>query len=135
MINTEVFTHSLAVPDAAWARCDVRRSFAAPVSSKPLGRSNDMRFEPFSTKSAPCGVNQTATTVGTARMCRERKGRGYGKAVVRNQPVPGRLRRPYGVCAKPHALPPLHRGGSGAGGQWLRSPDVWGHGGLGAGSC
>ena len=24
------------------------------------------------------------------------------------EPVPGRLRRPYSVCAKPHALPPLH---------------------------
>jgi hypothetical protein len=48
----------------------------------------------------------------------------YGQARVRNEPVPGRLRRPSGVCAKPHALPPLHRGGSGAGGQCVRSPHV-----------
>ena len=40
----------------------------------------------------------------------------YGQARVRNEPVPGRLRRPYGVCARPHALPPLHRGGSGQAG-------------------
>src|SRR5690348_9330683 len=31
----------------------------------------------------------------------------YGETRVRNEPVPGRLRRPYAVWAnKPHALPP-----------------------------
>ena len=41
---------------------------------------------------------------------------GYGQARVRNEPVAGRLRRPYGVRARPHAVPPLHRGGSGQAG-------------------
>ncbi len=35
----------------------------------------------------------------------------YGEARVRYEPVPRRLCRPYGVCAKPYALPPLHRAG------------------------
>src|SRR6185369_5764112 len=58
-----------------------------------------------------------------ANMPREER-KGYGHARVRHEPVPGRLRRPPSVCAKPHALPPLHRGGSGAGGQRVRSPHV-----------
>src|ERR1700752_1966910 len=43
-----------------------------------------------------------------------------GQARFWNEPVSGRLRRPYGVRAEPHALPPLHQGGPGAGGQCVR---------------
>ena len=62
----------------------VSRSTAFPIyqggaaDAQGVRPRNDMRFEPFSGKSAPCGVNQTATTVRTARMCRVRKGSGYG---------------------------------------------------------
>src|SRR5262249_45573375 len=48
----------------------------------------------------------------------------YRQARLRNEPVAGRLRRSHGVCAEPHALPPLHRGGRAAGGQRLRTPHV-----------
>ena len=44
--------------------------------------------------------------------------------LVFDEPVHGRLRRPPGVCAGPRALSPLGRGGSAAGGQCVRSPDV-----------
>src|SRR5688500_10282590 len=73
----------------------------------------------------PVGLayNQLHNATGTTRTAREEK-EVYGQARVRNESVPGRLRRPYGVWARPHALPPLHQGGSGAGRQCVRSPGV-----------
>src|SRR5690606_38739216 len=44
-----------------------------------------------------------------------------GQARIRNEPIPGRLRRSYGVWAERHALSPLHQGGAGTGGQCVRS--------------
>jgi len=72
----------------SWTDCSGRRCSRrnrgvvnAPGGAVDVGKgrvNGFMRFEPFSRKSAPCGVNQTATTVRTARMCRVRKGSGYG---------------------------------------------------------
>src|SRR5215813_14675985 len=75
-------------------------------------------------KSVDLAYNRLHNAIRTARMCRVRKGSGMAKLVFGMNQFAGRLRRPYGVCAKPHALPPLHRGGSEAGGQCLRSPNV-----------
>src|SRR5690606_28295034 len=44
-----------------------------------------------------------------------------GEARTRNEPIPGRLRRSYGVWSERHALSPLHQGGTGTGGQCVRS--------------
>jgi hypothetical protein len=64
-------------------RCSGRLASGASLACKaPLNSNvrprNNMRFAPFSRKSAPCGVNQTATMVRTARMSRVRKGSAYG---------------------------------------------------------
>src|SRR5215203_4670869 len=64
-------------------------------------------------QSVELAYDRLQNAISTARMCRVRNGGRYGYARVRNEPVPGRLRRPYGVRAEPHALPPLHRGGAG----------------------
>src|SRR6185503_18756340 len=70
-----------------------------------------------------CQVDEAGDAHEDAGLLREER-KWHGEARVRNEPVPRRLRRSLGVCAEPHALPPLHRRGAGAGRQCLRSPDV-----------
>jgi hypothetical protein len=55
-------------------------------------------------------VAENGNAIRSAQMPREER-KPYGQARIRNEPVPGRLRRPHGVCAKSRALPPLRRGG------------------------
>ena len=56
-----------------------------------------------------------------------------GEARLRNEPVPGRLRRPPGVRARSRALPSLHRAGARPDRQRLRPPPVRDHALLGRG--
>src|SRR6478736_7149769 len=55
----------------------------------------------------------------------------HGEARLRNEPVPGRLRRPPGICAWSRALSSLHRASARPDRQCVRSPHVRGHALLG----
>src|SRR5664279_2776602 len=118
------------------------------IHSRPAGRSTSVHFRETLSRASELQLRMTrapsavptefAATlasrstrmfeVGSRNQDRAgacmRKGSWGGQASVRDEPVAGRLRRPYGVCPKRRALPPLYRGGSGAGGQRVRSPDV-----------
>ena len=76
------------------------------------------------TKSVDLAYNRLHNAIRTARMCRVRKGSGVAKLVFgMNQSLDGYVDH-MALEPKPHALAPLHRGGSGAGGQCVRSPNV-----------
>src|SRR5690606_10241127 len=95
-----------------------RVSFAVGFRVGPLaGTAHSRRSARGSATHGPTG-----SPVGTQGL--SRFGKQHGQARIRHEPVSGRLRRPHGIRSQPHALPPLHRGGSETGGEYIRAPNV-----------